>query len=110
MSSIAITQPQRQDREDICALFASVIHDNFIREGLAIWHVEDMQSEIEYQIHTLDRDMSSNGTAEYYLVARSGNRIVGTIACGTVNAIIRENYSYTNSKKPEIKSVYILPS
>ena len=105
--NIKITRPQNKDIGEVDQLFALVIKDNFQNEGIA--STEEIEEQVQFQTNNLKQDLDSNGTEEYYLLARSRQTIIGTAAYGKPNEIIRKNWHGDLTGIPEVKSVYILP-
>ncbi|MBD3297127.1 MAG: GNAT family N-acetyltransferase [candidate division Zixibacteria bacterium] len=106
---VTIVRPKLADKDAVCSLFIHTIGHAFKREGIAVLHASDIEREITEQINTLQRDLDSNGRDEYFLIARAGDKVVGTAAYGPANTIIRDNLSVDVATTPEIKSVYVLP-
>ena len=105
----AITRPAHRDLEELQSLFTQTIRDAFRREGIEQSHAADLDSEIAAQLALVKRDLASGGTEEYFLVARSGDIIVGTAAAGPANDIIRAHAKFDTGGTLEIKSVYVRP-
>jgi GNAT superfamily N-acetyltransferase len=106
---IQITRPGPADIDDIRSLFAETIRNTFEYEGIAHSCADDLTAEIENQNRLLDRDISSHGRDEYFLIAKSDHRIIGTIACGPANQLIRTYLQFDADITREIKSMYVLP-
>ncbi len=106
---VAIVRPKLADKDTIRSLFIQTILHTFELEGTAVSHASDIEREIDEQMSTFQRDWDSDGRDEYFLIARTGGRVVGTAAYGPANAIIRDNLSVDFAHTPEIKSVYVLP-
>jgi GNAT superfamily N-acetyltransferase len=108
MNSI-ISKPQKENEEEIKALFSTVIIQNFKDYGFYDTYRKDIPYEIRKQITALEEYFASNGKKTFFLVAKDGNKIIGTIAYGKANADIERYYAKNLTNIPEIKSAYILP-
>ena len=97
------------DLEELQSLFTQTLRDTFAREGIEQSHAADLDREIAAQLELVKRDLATGGKAEYFLVARSRDGIVGTAGAGPANDIIRAHAKFDIECTPEIKSVYIRP-
>lgn len=97
------------DLEELQSLFEQTLRDTFVREGIEQSHAADLEQEIAAQSALVKRDLESDGKAEYFLVARAGDTIVGTAAAGPANDIILAHATFDIERTPEIKSVYVRP-
>lgn len=105
-----ITRPTKDDLIEIENLFSETIENTFKHEKINLSHAADIEPEIKNNIRFLEIDFNSCGKDEYFLIAKIENKIVGTIAFGSVNEIIRSNLDIGLINIPEIKSAYILPN
>lgn len=109
MSSLRITRPERADCSEIERLFSVTVRQEFQLEGSLDSHESDAEREVEDLCSALNRCFDSGGSPEYFLIARVDSRVVGTIARGPANKIIRDNLDVDFKSVPEIKCVYVLP-
>src|SRR5437868_791303 len=105
--NIFIIRPQRENRNEIHNLFRSVITDAFKQDGLD--DPNGIQEEVEKQMGFLNQDFETNGLDVFFLIARTEEQIVGTIAYSKANDLIREHLKIDLQNVPEITTVYILP-
>lgn len=106
---ITIARPVESQTGEIRALLAKTIRHTFESEDVSESHAEEVDMEIQNQWDTLSRDFKSNGALEHFLIAKVDRRIVGTIAYGPPNKIIREYLRFDPNSAPEVKCVYVLP-
>jgi len=106
---IIIRRPKNDDIVNIKDLFSMTVEDNFRKEGLLDTLKDEMNKEVSDLTDSLKKDLETDGASDYYLLAIVENIIVGTIAYGRPNNIIRSHMGISLDKIPEIKSVYILP-
>jgi GNAT superfamily N-acetyltransferase len=105
--NIFIKRPQKKDLKEIHKVFSSVIQDAFRQDGID--DAKGIKEEVEKQLCFLQKDFESNGSEVYFLIAKTENQIIGTIAYTKANDLIKKNLKKDFSKIPEISSVYILP-
>lgn len=106
--NINITRPQKEDVEELNRLFAAGILDAFHQDGID--DNDGIRVEVEKQLSLLQQDLESQGSEVYFLLARTEAEIVGTIAYGEPNNLIRDNLAIDWQGIPEITSVYVLPA
>ena len=108
MMNIEIGRPRLEDIEGINEFFEIVIRDTFEKNGIS--HLIDtLAEEIETKRVFLNQDIESEGRGRYFLIAKEGDRIVGSIEYGPSNHLI---VSCTNGKLKdlvEIGTVYVHP-
>lgn len=104
----SVSRPRIKDKEEIIDLFRITIQNNFNQEGIGGLN-KDIDKEVDKQIDLLDQDFETQGKNAYYLIAKSGNKIIGTIAQSQPDSIIRNNLKIDLTNIPEIASVYVLP-
>lgn len=106
---ISIQQPTLHDREKIEKLFRETIADTYNREGgcFSKRHQEKISipSKMESFLYAMQKRKS-----DYWLVARSGNDIVGTISTGKASKMFWEAFPNFQESSTVIKNVYIHPT
>jgi len=107
---IKITRPQEKDTEEIRRLFSAAIADAFAQDGIA-FRQEGIDTEVEKQMRFLLQDFETKGRDLYFLLARTDEKIVGTIAYCTVdnNDLIKSHLQIDFRQVPEVTTVYVLP-
>ena len=105
---VIITRPNKEDREELNLLFTSVITDAFEQDGIGDRH-DGIQEEIEKQLGFLDQDFATGGTDVHFLIARSDNKILGSIAYQGTSDLIKEHLNVNLENVPEVTSVLVLP-
>lgn len=115
MYQLTITQPLNStDVEGAYLVFERSITQAFNQEGLGSLQ-DDMKDEIEHKKSLLqstlhpDKSSESTDTGSFFLLAKSGNNVVGTISyapCGEEIRILSENRL---NHIGELGSLYILP-
>lgn len=104
-----ILRPTKKDREEIRELFQTVLIDTFQKDGIPEAYDGEISKSVARKMRDLEDDFDSNGTKEYFLVARVEKQIVGIIGFGVPNTEIKKNYTIDYTRIPEIKSSFILP-
>lgn len=104
---IYLTRPRQTDVEELHQLFRSVIEDAFTKDGID--DRDGIIEEVQNQMGLLRQDLASNGSQVYFLLARTEEQIIGTVAYSPANALIRGNLKTDYENTPEITSVYVLP-
>lgn len=102
-----IARPQITDVDELQQLFWLSITDAFAQDG-----IDDspaIKEEVEKQMRFVQQDFASQGQEVYFLLARTNEKIVGTIAYSKPNDLIQQNLPYDLKNVPEITSVYVLP-
>ena len=107
--NFTISRPHKADELEICDLFSFIIKDTFKQDGIDKSHVDEIEIEIKNQVETLKKDFASSGSEEYFLIAKEGTKILGTIAFGQPNELIKNSLKIDIENIPEIKSVYVHP-
>ncbi len=106
--TLTITRPQKTEELQIQAHFLKTIQHTFKKEGIQ-GDFQMIEREVQTLVDNLQKDYNSNGQAEYHLIAKNDQSIIGTIAYGKANSII-ESHLPVKKLPPEIKSVYIDPA
>lgn len=105
---IIITRPKKEDEQEILNLFETTIKKAFIDEGIEE-DEQGMKDEIESKKQSLNQDFKTNGKERYFLIAKSKDRIVGTISFGKSNDLINQITKNDYKNIWEIATVYVLP-
>lgn len=108
MEKIVINRPKREDRQEIHALFERTIPHTFAKDG-AEDLVEDIQGEVASKKRKLEEDFETEGVGYFFLVARHGGKIVGTITYGPTDAYMIELSGGKFETIGEIGSLFIMP-
>ena len=108
MEHIEIRRPRVEDQEPLHQFFEMVIKDTFAKEGLAEWH-EDIVDEIETKKRYLKKDLESNGTYRFFLLAMIDDTIVGTIECGGASLLIEKSTKGELKNWLEVGTVFVHP-
>jgi GNAT superfamily N-acetyltransferase len=108
MTNIKISRPEAEDIELTNNFFRIVIEDTFERNGIA--DLRDMiKEEIENKRLFLNEDIESDGKYRYFLIAKEGSKIVGSIAYGPSNGLIVSCTSGDLKEVVEIGTVFVHP-
>ncbi len=108
MNTISISRPEQKDTHRLNEFFQTVIFHTFTKNGLL--HMSDlMHEEIENKQNFLMQDFSSGGADRFFLVAKDGDSIVGTIEYGAPNDVIRNFAKGMPKNTVEIGTVFVHP-
>lgn len=108
MNSISILRPERTDILKLNAFFRNVIVDTF--EKNAISDMTDLiREEIENKKDYLTQDFQSGGSQRFFLVAKDGDSVVGTIEYGKPNDVILAFAKGLPKNSMEIGTVFVDP-
>jgi N-acetylglutamate synthase-like GNAT family acetyltransferase len=108
MANIEISRPKLEDAELINEFFQIVIRDTFERNGISDL-VDTITEEIKDKRRCLNQDIESDGKNRFFLIAKEGEKIVGSIEYGPSNDLI---ISCTNGELKdvvEIGTVFVHP-
>lgn len=108
MTNIQVGRPKYEDTELINEFFEIVIRDTFERNDISDL-VDTIAEEIQYKKRILNDDFESGGRNRYFLIAKDGDTIVGSVEYGPSNDLI---VSCTNGKLKdliEIGTVFVHP-
>jgi GNAT superfamily N-acetyltransferase len=108
MNSIEIGRPRTDDYKELTEFFSTVIKDTFAKEGLASLH-DDLKNEIVTKSTYLHSDYDSNGADRYFLIAKKGEKIVGTIEYGHSSDLIYRTTDGALKDVYEIGTVFVHP-
>ncbi|WP_316571689.1 GNAT family N-acetyltransferase [Neobacillus sp. YIM B06451] len=105
---IKIRRPTGGDATELHRFFRTVISDTYRKEGIGD-QVDDLEDEIKTKEAYLAKDLESNGRDRYFLVADTGERIVGSIEIGPASSLIRECTDGELSGLLEVGTVFVHP-
>ncbi|MFI8687022.1 GNAT family N-acetyltransferase [Rossellomorea sp. NPDC077527] len=108
MTRIEISRPMDVDKDELILFFDLVIRDTFDKEGLSTLQ-EDIQTEIKTKIQYLQSDYDSNGGERYFLIAKVGGTIVGTVEYGPSSVLINTVTNGSLKELFEIGTVFVHP-
>jgi GNAT superfamily N-acetyltransferase len=101
MLELHISRVKPEDKDDMNEFFRRVLIDTFHKNEISEF-VDTLNDEIEDKRHCLDQDLESEGKDMYFLAAKVGNLIIGTIEYGPPNDLI---LSCTNGELKEIREI-----
>ncbi|WP_409274473.1 GNAT family N-acetyltransferase [Neobacillus sp. SCS-31] len=105
---IEIRRPTGGDTIELHRFFRTVIVDTYRKEGIGD-QVDDLEEEIKTKEYYLATDLATNGRDRYFLVAVTGERIVGSIEFGPASSLIRECTDGELSGLLEVGTVFVHP-
>lgn len=108
MQNIEISRPKAEDVELINAFFRAVLIHTFERNGISDL-VDLIKEEIVDKRRRLNEDIESGGKDKYFLIAKEGDKVVGSIEYGPSNDLI---FTCTNGELKdllEIGTVFVHP-
>lgn len=110
MSNLQLTieRPRPQDQGRIEAFFDAVLLDTFQQNGIAHL-IAERQQEMAEKRHFLAHDLTTGGTQWYFLIAKVGEKVVGTIQYGPSNALINTCTGDALKDVVEIGTVFVGP-
>lgn len=106
---VQINRPLQKDITKIQKLFHTVLVDTFKKNEIHEAYDGEIQYLVERNTKNVKQDITSNGSQEYFLVARNEQQVVGIIGFGSPSKEIRKNYKIDFENIPEIKNAFILP-
>lgn len=106
---INIERPRKEEINKIHKVFELTVQDAFAGEGLG--HLkEDILHEISEKKLFLEKDFETEGRDYFFLLAKEGEEIVGTISYGPSNSIISSLAKGRYDSVGEIGTVFVTPS
>ena len=105
---VEINRPLPGDRQMINDFFAKVVRDTFVKEGLGD-DTGDINNEIRNKIAYLQKDYETGGRERFFLIAKDGDKIIGTIEYGPVSSLINKLTQDRYTDRVEIGTVFIDP-
>lgn len=108
MEKLKISRPEKAEELEINTFFQLVLEDTFRKNNL--WEMEALlKEEVEDKQRILKQDFDSDGEKRYFLLARIGGKIVGTIEYGLANDLISTCTQNELSHLMEIGTVFVHP-
>lgn len=108
MINIESSRPKFEDIELINKFFEIVIRDTFERNGIGNL-VDEIIEKIEDKRRRLNQDIESDGKNRYFLIAKEGDKIVGSIEYGPSNELIISCTNGQLKELVEIGTVFVHP-
>lgn len=108
MKNIEIGRPKIEDIEEINKFFEIVLRDTFERNGI-LELVDVFENEIIDKRRCLNQDMESHGKDRFFLIAKVGEKIVGSIEYGPSNELIDTCTKGKLKAVVEIGTVFVHP-
>ena len=108
MLRVLIRRPKAGDKAELNNFFRAVITDTFHKEGIGELK-EDMEDEIEAKNEYLHRDLLSGGKNRFFLIALTGDKIIGTIEYGPASELIKKSTEGALSDIYEMGTVFVHP-
>ncbi|GAB6087925.1 GNAT family N-acetyltransferase [Alkaliphilus crotonatoxidans] len=109
MEEILIDRPKLQDRELIIDFFQRVLQDTFEANGITDL-IETFEQEIKNKTRFLDQDFESGGKERYFLIAKEGEKLIGSIEYGKPNELIISGSNGVLENTVEIGTVFVQPT
>lgn len=106
---VSIDRPKKEDIKEIKRLFYTVLVDTFNKNAIPEAYEGEIQYLVERNTKNVEQDISSNGSQEYFLIARNEKHIAGIMGFGNPSKEILKNYKISFENIPEIKNAFILP-
>ncbi|MDF2519806.1 MAG: acetyltransferase [Clostridia bacterium] len=106
--NLVISNPTETDVKSAYLVFEVSIRDAFEKEGLGALE-EDINREILNKKHMLDASLNLPDSGTYFLIAKLGDTVVGTISFGACGEDIRRCTDNQLQDIGELGSLYILP-
>jgi len=101
MKNVEISRPRFEDIELINEFFVTVLRHTFERNGIGDL-VETIDGEIIDKRKKLNEDFECNGEFRYFLIAKDGEKVVGSIEYGPSSELIN---SCTNGAVKEVVEI-----
>jgi len=105
---IIIVRPEASDLKSAFEVFEKSIKDAFVKEGLQDLS-QLMLEEIELKKNLLKRSVAEDDADTFFLVAKKGNLVTGTISYGPIGKEIRDCTGGALDHLGELGSLYVLP-
>lgn len=108
MTEIQICRPKLEEEGSISEFFRIVLKDTFEKNNI-LHLTETFDNEIRDKRRILREDFESNGEVRFFLIAKEGDKVVGSIEYGPSNDLI---VSCTNGELKElfeIGTVFVHP-
>lgn len=108
MKNIDISRPKLEDLELINQFFEIVLRNTFEVNGISDL-VDLIEEEIVEKRKCLNQDIESDGKDRYFLIAKEGDKIVGSIEYGPSNELIDLCTNGELKELLEIGTVFVHP-
>lgn len=107
--SVRIAAPRQEDTAAVHSVFETTVTDVFLREGIG--HLqEELRSDIEAKKRLFREFLDGSETEIRFLVAKQGDRILGTVSYGPPNEIIVDEFPEWKYGMGELGSLFVLPA
>ena len=106
---VFISRPQKTDVAELHHLFNIVITDAFKQDGIGD-DTTGIETEVNKQLSFINKDLQSDGKTLFFLLARTAQQIVGTIAYSEASNLLKKHLDVDLQNVPEITSVQVLPT
>ncbi|MBP9700400.1 GNAT family N-acetyltransferase [Candidatus Woesebacteria bacterium] len=106
---VTISRPSLRDTEDLSALISNVTTDAFRRENIILSDPNILKNEFDRKLRDFQTDLATKGEQEYFLIAKSREKIVGCISFGAVTETLKEYFPEAGENSFEIKHLLVLP-
>lgn len=108
MQKIQIFRPRLEEGDKINDFFQIVLRDTFEKNNIS--HLcETLDNEIRDKRRVLDEDFESNGEVRFFLIAKAGDKVVGSIEYGPSNELIISCTNGELKELVEIGTVFVHP-
>lgn len=108
IKDLLILKPTKEDLTPAYYVFEASIKDAFEKEGIGDLK-EDILYEIEDKKSLLKNSVENKDSGIYFLVAKSGDKVIGTISFGPCGSEIKKCTNNQLDTIGELGSLYILP-
>ncbi|WP_059173048.1 GNAT family N-acetyltransferase [Bacillus sp. FJAT-27445] len=105
---IEMKRPVSSDNEELLRFFRTVITDTYEKEGIS-GKVDDLEEEIKTKEAYLKKDLETGGKERYFLIAKIGGNIIGSIEFGPASSIIQECTLSELKGFMEVGTVFVHP-
>ena len=103
---VTIARPRSTDRKELVRLFRETIRDAYAKNGFPL---ADATEEVKYKTESFQHDLDSAGRKVFFLVAKHGGRIVGSVALKKASSFVRQNIAKQYRDWKVITSVFVKP-
>lgn len=108
MKNIEISRPLVKDTPLIHEFFEIVLRDTFEKNGISDL-AEALNEEIEDKKACLNQDFASDGQDRYFLIAKDGQKVIGSIEYGQANSLIMSCTQGEYEGMAEVGTVFVHP-
>lgn len=107
--NLSIMKPTQEDVKGIYGVFDTTIPETFTLEGLGSWE-EEIRNEVSYKKQLLSDSLAATESEIFFLIAKLGGEVVGTISFGPCGEDIRKCTENELGEIGEVGSLFVLPS